>query len=147
MKMDKSKWSLNYIWHSVVGIRLRLFTFHVSMLIFAEFNSYSLPGNVPYEDVWLCVCVCIMLVLSVCVSVWVSMYVCMYLIIIQFCIFTWNTVTRAHKSESKFFRSHCVSSSPSLLSQNLHPNRFIPSILCVKNGYLWLHVLLLLLFC
>lgn len=49
--------------------------------------------------------------------------------------FTWNTVTRAQSSESKFFRSHCVSSSsPLLLSQNLHPNRFIPRILglCVK---------------
>lgn len=36
---------------------------------------------------------------------------------------TWNTVTKAHNNESKFFRSR----TPSL--ENLHPNRFIPRIL------------------
>lgn len=44
--------------------------------------------------------------------------------------FTWKTVTNAHNNESKFFLSHCASSSSLLLlSQNLQPNRFIPRIL------------------
>lgn len=46
--------------------------------------------------------------------------------------FTWNTVTRAHSKESKFFLSHCVLLS-SIFEQNLHPNRFIPKILF----YVW----------
>jgi len=54
---------------------------------------------------------------------------------------TWKTVTIAHRSESKFFRSHWqrpVDFSSqlhwrlSLVTQNLPPNRFMPSILQSK---------------
>lgn len=48
-------------------------------------------------------------------------------------LLTWNTVTNAHKRESKFFRSHRLTSPPpngeSSVLQNLHPKRFIPRIL------------------
>lgn len=45
----------------------------------------------------------------------------------SFC--TWNTVTIAQSNESKFFLSHSTSEVPSIVSQNLQPNRFIPRIL------------------
>lgn len=46
-------------------------------------------------------------------------------------ILTWNTVTKLHNNESKFLRSHTLSSF--FISQNLHPNRFMPRIL--NNDY------------
>lgn len=96
--------------------------------------------GIPYVKLFYVLCYCVFCV-----------FLCLYhQNYSMFAFFTWNTVTRAQSSVSKFFRSHCVSSSsPLLLSQNLHPNRFIPRILlsCVKcllfmailfvNGLFW----------
>lgn len=110
-------------------------------------------------DLYLCsVCLtCVFVCVSVCVleCFW-CVYECMYVIYLRnlfnFCIiifcFTWKTVTKAQSNVSKFFRSHSVSSSTALLSQNLHPNSVIPRILFTwkKIFMIWLLLLSVLLF-
>lgn len=109
---------------------------------------------------WL-VCLCVSCVCSsVCVlECFFGMYVVWVFVCMNVCYlsskfiqflhifgFTWKTVTKAQSNVSKFFRSHSVSSSTALLSQNLHPNSVIPRILFTwkKIFMIWLLLLLFL---
>ena len=78
-------------------------------------THYGVNGRQKRRRRRMCVCVgCVMVVCVVCAVVSTA--------------YTWNTVTIAHRRESKFLRSHVVDWSL-VLRQNLHPNKFMPRML------------------